>query len=105
MIERLLRHRANVKECQAFHAFEQESGIIQFLELLLVEDTTLNTTMCKYHCDFWRLYLFMGLGNVLHKATMVLEEVCTVKSLPQPVPSAPVTSSEATVSAHENILR
>jgi len=51
-----------------FHALERKSEIIEVLQLLLTEGASLNTTMYQNHYPSWRLYFFMGLGTVLHKA-------------------------------------
>ncbi|KAJ5570604.1 uncharacterized protein N7459_010034 [Penicillium hispanicum] len=51
-----------------FHALERKSEVIEVLQLLLREGASLNTMMYQNHYPSWRLYYFMGLGTVLHKA-------------------------------------
>lgn len=51
-----------------FHALERKSETIDVLQFLLREGASLNTTMYQNHYPSWRLYFFMGLGTVLHKA-------------------------------------
>lgn len=65
----LLRRGGNVQQGQLlFHALERESRVIEVLQLLLQEGAPLSTTMYQNHYPSWRLYYFMGLGTVLHKA-------------------------------------
>src|SRR4051812_34979829 len=50
------------------HAIERTTDIIEVLALLLDKGARLNSKMYEDHYFSWRLYYFMGLGTVLHKA-------------------------------------
>ncbi|RHZ50754.1 hypothetical protein CDV55_102045 [Aspergillus turcosus] len=69
IIRLLLRHGGNVQQGQLlFHALDRKSEIIAVLQLLLREGASIDATMYQNHYASWRLYYFMGLGTVLHKA-------------------------------------
>jgi hypothetical protein len=51
-----------------FHAIDRESRKFEVLENLLGEGAPMKMTMYQNNYASWRLYSFMGLGTVLHKA-------------------------------------
>jgi ankyrin repeat protein len=51
-----------------FHTLDRETGKFEVLEFLLGEGASINVTMYQNNYASWRLYSFMGLGTVLHKA-------------------------------------
>ncbi|KAJ5946134.1 hypothetical protein N7454_002973 [Penicillium verhagenii] len=51
-----------------FHAIERQSEAIEVLKILLEKGAPINATMYQNHYPSWRLFYFMGLGTVLHKA-------------------------------------
>lgn len=51
------------------HAIDRQSENIEVLKLLIGKGAAINATMYQDHYASWRLYYFMGIGTVLHRAS------------------------------------
>lgn len=69
IISLLLNHGGDIQKSQLLHhAINRQSETIELLSLLLGKGAAINATI-KDHYPSWRLYYFMGLGTVLHRAS------------------------------------
>lgn len=70
VIELMLARGGDVRKDQLLHhAIDRQSENIEVLKLLIGKGAAINTTMYQDHYASWRLYYFMGLGTVLHRAS------------------------------------
>lgn len=69
VIELMLARGGDVRKGQLLHhAIDRQSENIEVLKLLIGKGAAINATMYQDHYASWRLYYFMGLGTVLHRA-------------------------------------
>lgn len=70
IIELMLARGGDVRKGQLLHhAIDRQSENIEVLKLLIGKGAAIDATMYQDHYPSWRLYYFMGLGTVLHRAS------------------------------------